>query len=112
MFNVEFIEQPVPSDGFAALEQVKLGSKMPIAADQCVFTPEDVYEVCRRGVADLIVLGLHETGGVERFRQAAAIAGAAGLNICLHGIYETGITTCASHQVGLTVANLDDGTST
>jgi muconate cycloisomerase len=55
------------------------------------------------------VLGLHEAGGIGRFRQAAAVAAAAGLNICLHGLYETGITTCASNQVGATLSNLDDG---
>jgi muconate cycloisomerase len=108
-FDIEFIEQPTHSDSLAALEQVKRASRIPIAADQLVFTPEDVYEVCRRQAADLIVLGLHETGGIGRFRKAAAIAEAAGVNICLHGLYETGITTCASNQVGATLANLDDG---
>jgi L-alanine-DL-glutamate epimerase-like enolase superfamily enzyme len=108
-FNIEFIEQPTPSDSLAALAQVKAGSPIAIAADQLVFTPEDVYNVCREQAADVIVLGLHETGGIGRFRQAAGIAAAAGINICLHGLYETGITTCASNQVGVTLSNLDDG---
>jgi L-alanine-DL-glutamate epimerase-like enolase superfamily enzyme len=108
-FDVEFIEQPTSSDRITVLKQVRLASPIPIAADQSVFTPEDVYEVCRQGVADLIVLGIHETGGIDRFRKAAAIAEAAGLNICLHGLYETGITTCATNQVGATIVNLDDG---
>ena len=42
-------------------------------------------------------------------RKAAAVAEAAGLNICLHGVYESGITTCASNQVAATIPNLDDG---
>jgi L-alanine-DL-glutamate epimerase-like enolase superfamily enzyme len=108
-FGVENIEQPTRSDSLAALEQVRSTSALPLAADQLVFTPEDAYEVCRRGAADLIVLGLHETGGIDRFRKAAAIAEAAGINICLHGLYETGITTCATNQVGATLVNLDDG---
>jgi muconate cycloisomerase len=108
-FGIEFLEQPVRSDSLAALEQVRSGSPVPIAADQSIFTPEDVLEACRRHAADIIVLGLHETGGIGRFRQAAAIAEAAGINVCLHGLYETGITTCASHQVGLAISNLDDG---
>jgi len=108
-FNIEFIEQPTSSDSITALENVRAVSSVAIAADQAVFTPEDVFEVCRRRAADLIVLGLHETGGIGRFRKAAAIAEAAGINICLHGLYETGITTCASNHVGATVANLDDG---
>jgi len=108
-FGIEFLEQPVRSDSLAALEQVRSGSPVAIAADQSIFTPEDVLEACRRQAADLIVLGLHETGGIGRFRQAAAIAEASGINVCLHGLYESGITTCASYQVGLAVNNLDDG---
>jgi L-alanine-DL-glutamate epimerase-like enolase superfamily enzyme len=108
-FDIEFIEQPTNSNSLAALAQVKATSSIAIAADQLVFTPEDVYAVCRQQAADLIVLGLHETGGIGRLCKAAAIAEAAGLNVCLHGVYETGITTCASNQVGVTLANLDDG---
>lgn len=108
-FDIEFIEQPTRSDSLAALGQVKKSSPISIAADQSVFTPEDVYEVCRQQAADLIVLGVHETGGISRFCKAAAIAEAAGINICLHGLYETGITTCAMNQIAATIANLDDG---
>jgi muconate cycloisomerase len=108
-FDIEVVEQPTVSDSLAALEQVKRSSLVAIAADQLVFTPEDVYSVCRQQAADLIVLGLHETGGIGRFRKAAAIAEAAGINVCLHGLYETGITTCATNQVGATLVNLDDG---
>jgi muconate cycloisomerase len=108
-FNPEFIEQPTRSDSLAALRQVRAGSSVPIAADQLVFTPEDVLAACNQQATDLIVLGLHETGSIDRFRKAAAIANAAGINVCLHGLYETGITTCVSNQVGATLTNLDDG---
>ena len=108
-YDIEFLEQPTRSDSLAALEQVRNSSPIAIAADQLVFTPEDVFEVCRHRAADLIVLGVHETGGIERLRKAAAIAEVAGLNVCLHGLYETGITTCAMNQVGATLTNLDDG---
>lgn len=108
-YDIEFIEQPTNSDSLQALSQVKAMSPIAVAADQIAFTPEDVYAVCRAKAADLIVLGLHETGGIGRFCKAAAIAEAAGLNVCLHGLYETGITTCATYQVGVSLDNLDDG---
>jgi muconate cycloisomerase len=107
-FNIEVLEQPTSSNSLAALAQIRSKSPIPIAADQIVFTPNDVYSVCRGQAADLIVLGLHETGGVGPFCKAAAIAEAAGLNVCLHGLYETGLTTCASNQVGAAISNLDD----
>ena len=108
-FDIEFIEQPTRSDSLSALAQVNATSSIAVAADQLVFTPEDVYDVCRYQAASIIVLGLHETGGIKRFCKAAAIAEAAGVSICLHGLYETGITTCATNQAAVTLSNLDDG---
>jgi muconate cycloisomerase len=108
-FDIEFFEQPTPSTSLAALAQVHATSPVAIAADQLVFNAADVYDVCRERAADVIVLGLHETGGITGFRKAAAVAEAAGLKICVHGVYETGITTCAANQAAATIPNLDDG---
>ena len=109
-FDIEFIEQPLPArTGTQALAELRSLVDIPIAADQTVYSPEDVLDVCRHRAADVIVLGLHETCGVVRFRKAAAVAEAAGLNICLHGVFETGITTSASNQVAATIGNLDNG---
>lgn len=108
-FDVEMVEQPTNAESISALAQVRDRSPIAIAADQLVFTPQDAYDVCREKAADLIVLGLHETGGIARFRKIAHIAEAAGIDICLHGLYETGITTAAANQVGATLPNLDDG---
>ena len=108
-FDVEFIEQPTTCESVSALAQVRQNSPIAIAADQLVFTPYDTFDVCREQAADLIVLGLHETGGLTRFSKCAHIAEAAGVDICLHGLYETGITTCATNQVAATIPNLDDG---
>ncbi len=108
-YDVEFIEQPTHCESLSALAQVRANSPVAIAADQLAFTPHDVFNVCRENAADLIVLGLHETGGLLRFSKAAHIAEAAGINVCIHGLYETGITTCAANQVAATLPNLDDG---
>jgi muconate cycloisomerase len=109
-FDIEFIEQPVPAPlGAEGLARLRAVTDIPIASDQANYSPEDVYEVCRSRAADVITLGLHETCGVVRFRKAAAVAEAAGLNVCLHGVFETGITTCAANQVAATLNNMDDG---
>jgi muconate cycloisomerase len=108
-FDPEFVEQPTPAQSLAALRQVKESVGVPIAADQCVFTLFDVYEVCRQRAADLIVLSFHEAGGLLAFKKAAAVAEAAGIRICLHGQSVTGMTDVAQHQVALTLPNLADG---
>lgn len=108
-FEVEMVEQPTNAESISALAQVRANSPIAIAADQLVFTPHEAFDVCREKAADLIVLGLHETGGIARFRKVANIAEAADINICIHGLYETGITTIAANHVAATLPNLDDG---
>jgi muconate cycloisomerase len=108
-FDPEFVEQPTPGHSIPALKQVKDAVDVAVAADQCVFTVADVYDVCRQRAADVIVLSVHEAGGLLAFKKAAAVAEAAGIAICLHGQSVTGITDLAQHQVGLTVPNLTEG---
>ena len=106
--GVEMVEQPTPADSLAALASVRRKSPVAIGADQVNFTPEDVAATLRADAADLIVLGLHETGGINRFIKAGRIAEAAGVDICIHGLYETGITTCAALQAAAVLPNLDN----
>jgi muconate cycloisomerase len=108
-FDPDFVEQPTPGGSIAALAHVRASVSVPIAADQAVFTLYDVYEVCRTNAADMIVLGPREIGGIQPMVKAAAIAEAAGLQICIHGSFTTGITTCAEHQIGRLLPNLDHG---
>jgi L-alanine-DL-glutamate epimerase-like enolase superfamily enzyme len=108
-FEPDWIEQPTPLSSIAAMRQVRESVAVPIAADQSVFTPADVYEICRQRAADVIVLSPHEAGGLLAFGKAAAIAEAAGVAVCLHGQGVSGITDCAQHHLGLRTANLTDG---
>ncbi len=108
-FEPDWIEQPTPLMSIAAMRQVKESVGVPIAADQSVFTPADVYEICRQRAADVIVLSPHEAGGLLAFGKAAAIAEAAGVPVCLHGQGVSGITDAAQHHLGLRTANLTEG---
>ena len=108
-FEPDWIEQPTPLTSIAALRQVREAVDVPIAADQAVFTPADVYEICRQRAADAIVLSPHEAGGLLAFGKAAAVAEAAGVSVCLHGQGVSGITDAAQHQLGLRTANLTEG---
>ena len=108
-FEPEWIEQPTPPQSIAALRQVREAVSVPVAADQAVFTAEDVYEVCRQRAADAVVLSPHETGGLLAFGRAAAVAEAAGVPVCLHGQSVSGISDAAQHHLGLATPNLTDG---
>lgn len=109
-FDLEMVEQPVSAiAGVPALKTLKQSCSVPLAADQSVFTPEEAHAMCVSGAASLLTVGLHETGGILGFRRVAAIARLFDINVCIHGVFETGITTCASIQAAAGVPNLDDG---
>jgi len=109
-YDLEFVEQPVIFHDLEGLARVREAVDVPIAADQAVFTDYDVLEVIRKGAADVITLGPHETGGLLPLKNAAAVAASAGLPLCRHGVLgESGITTCAMLQVLATIPNLTDG---
>ena len=65
--------------------------------------------MCASGAVSLLTVGLHETGGILGLRRVAAIAQLFDINVCIHGVWETGITTCASIQSVAGIPNLDDG---
>ncbi len=109
-FDLEMVEQPVSAvAGVVALKALKQSCPVPLAADQSVFTPEETHAMCASGAISLLTVGLHETGGIHGFRRVAAIAQLFDINVCIHGVWETGITTCASIQAAAGVPNLDDG---
>lgn len=108
-FDVEYIEQPTPSSSLEALGQVTRQSPIAIGADQSVFTLNEVYRAVSGGHAHMVAVGPREMGGLRPMMKAAAIAEAAGMNLCIHSSMTTGITTVAEHHVGRAIANLDDG---
>ena len=91
------------------MAQVRESVGIPIVADQAAFTLYDVHEICRQRAADMICIGPREIGGIQPMLKAAAVAEAAGLKICIHSSFTTGITTCAEHHIALAIPNLDDG---
>ena len=108
-FDIEVVEQPIDAESVEALARVRSGSPVAIAADQGVIALGDAFDVCRLRAADLIVVGLHETGGLLRFCKVAHIAEAANIDVCIHGLHETGITTVAASHAAAVTPNLDDG---
>ncbi len=108
-FGIDWVEQPTTLLSVTALRQVREAVHVPVAADQAVLTEYDVYDFVRQRACDAICLSAHEAGGLLAFGRAAAIAGAAGVPICLHGQSVSGVTDAAQHHLGLSTPNLTDG---
>ena len=63
-FSIEMIEQPCNHMNISVLKQIKDLNKVSIGVDQSVFNLNDLFQIALLNAADLVVLGLHETGGI------------------------------------------------
>lgn len=109
-FDIDWVEQPLVFHDLEGAVQLRRDVSVPIALDQSIFTDYDVYRACAAGATDVVVVGFHETGGLLPLRKAAAVAGAAGVQVNRHAVIgESGISTLAAIQVLATIPNLTDG---
>jgi len=108
-YGIEYLEQPTPAASQAALAHVAARAPIAIGADQSVFTLSEVHTACTTHRADMIAVGPRELGGLRALMKAAAVTEAAGVPLCIHSSMTSGITTCAEHEAGRCIPNLDDG---
>ncbi len=107
--DVDWVEQPIAAGNVTGLAYVRRSVDVKIAADQAVHTASELRSVLESEAADAVVLGHHETGGLWRLRQAAALADAHGLPLNRHACVESAISTFAALQAVACVPNLTVG---
>jgi o-succinylbenzoate synthase len=72
-FDLELVEQPVRT--IPEMARVRRQVRVPLAADECVRSPEDAQLLRRLAAADAVILKVQPLGGTERARQVAESAG-------------------------------------
>jgi L-alanine-DL-glutamate epimerase-like enolase superfamily enzyme len=110
-FNLDFVEQPVSADDWQALGQVRARVDVPIAANEGIWTPQDLTQVIRQQAADVVVMGTQWVGGLWALKKMASMAEMAGMRFCRHCV-ESAIGTSAALGVMATMSNLMDGNQT
>ena len=85
-FDIEFVEQPVHWADLEGMKRVRWAVPIPVAIDQGCFTEYDVLRVLQSQCADVVVVGMHDAGGLLPLKKVAAVAAAGGLPLCRHGI--------------------------
>jgi muconate cycloisomerase len=109
VYDLDWVEQPVPHWDVAGLAHVRRKVDVKIAADQAVYTMQQLRQVLEAEAADVVVQGPHEAGGLLRFRQQASLCSAWGLRVNLHAFMQSDISFLAHAQVASTVPNLTTG---
>ncbi|MCU1456575.1 MAG: O-succinylbenzoate synthase [Actinomycetia bacterium] len=89
-YDLEFAEQPVES--LADLARLHSRVDVPLAADECISSLNDVCTLARRDAADLLVIKVQRCGGV---RPAMAWAEAADMPVVVTSMLETSVGIAA-----------------
>jgi len=95
VYDLLFVEQPVPPDDPMALAQIKDTVPIPIMADESVFTVNDAWLVSERRAADIISLYPGKNGSIRASQMIAHIAQGAGMVCHMGSNLELGIATAA-----------------
>jgi L-alanine-DL-glutamate epimerase-like enolase superfamily enzyme len=108
-YGLDWVEQPVAADDVNGLAEVRRSVGTKIAADQAVFTSAELRHVLEKDAADVVVVGHHETGGVLRLRQLAALAEEHGVLVNRHACVESALSTLTGAQAAACIPNLTIG---
>ena len=108
----DWIEQPVTEADFDGFERVARSSTVPLCIDQGANTNQLAYEAIRRRLADVVCSDIHRVGGLMAFREMAAMAALANIQVCRHAGPEFGISGMAHVHLMSTIPNATLGNQT
>lgn len=113
-YGITFFEQPLNYRQLAAMAKVCASVNVPIAADEGIFTAEDVVTNYEARSADIISLKLMKAGGITGVLRAAHVCRILGFPVHLAAkIAETSVSTSAAAHVGVALPALEyDGGTT
>jgi muconate cycloisomerase len=92
--GVDYIEQPVA--GLPEMARVTAASRVKIIADESCWSPRDALDLVAAHGADAISVYVAKAGGLQRAREVAAIAEAAGLPCDVNGSIESAVGNAAN----------------
>lgn len=105
-FNLKYVEQPTPRWDIDGLAKVRIGSPLPIMADEAVFSVWQAEEVIAKRAANLISIYPGKHGGILKAQRIAKLAGDAGVACHIGSNLEWDIATAAMCQLAAAAPNV------
>lgn len=99
-YGIYFVEQPVPQYDVHGMAEVRRRIKLPVVADESVYTPQDAENLVRQSAADVFSVYVGKAGGIGPAKKIAEIAAAAGLGCTIGSNLELGIGSAAMLHLG------------
>ena len=108
-YDIDFVEQPVRESPVEQMAELRRRSPIPIAANEGLWTEEDVYARIKARAADVFCFSPYWVGSLAGFHRLAHVVHLEGLEICKHTHGELGIAATACHHLLLTLPNVVEG---
>ena len=102
-----FAEQPVPIDDPEDLARLRRDTRVPIMADESIFTLTDARRITALGAADVLSVYPGKHGGIAATREIVQVGRAAGIVSSMGSNLELGVATAAMLHVGAAEQAID-----
>jgi L-alanine-DL-glutamate epimerase-like enolase superfamily enzyme len=108
-YGIFFVEQPVPPGDTAWLAEVRESVRLPIVADESLYTMQDGLSLIRAGAADVFSVYVGKSGGIAAGSALGALADGAGLACTLGSNLEMGIGSAAMLHLAIATSCMVSG---
>jgi muconate cycloisomerase len=105
-YGVALVEQPVHRLDLDGLARVRSRTRLPVMADESVFTVQDALACLQKGAADVISVYPGKNGGILNTLTIVAMSEAAGLQCAIGSNLEWDIASAAMAHVTVALPNL------
>ncbi len=100
-FNIEFCEQPCRVEDIDATRYVSATSKIPVMADESLFSPYEALALIRNNVVPYFNIKLSKSGGIHNALKIAHVAEAGAIPCMIGCMSETRLGITAAAHFGL-----------
>jgi len=105
-WNVEYCEQPVKHWDYAHLARVRQNARVPICADESLFSPQDAIKLVTQQAVDYFNIKLSKSGGLRQAIKINAIAEAAGVRCMIGCMSESRLGISANAHLASALQNI------
>jgi muconate cycloisomerase len=105
--GIYFAEQPVAAGDHGALAEVRRNVRVPIIADESIYTLADAKMLARAEAADVFSIYVGKAGGIGPARAIAEFAVTAGIKCTIGSNLELGVGSAAMIHLALSTRAID-----
>jgi muconate cycloisomerase len=105
-YDVAFVEQPVHRLDLDGLARVRSQTRIPVMADESIFTVQDAIACIQKGAADIITVYPGKHGGILNTVTIVEMAEAAGVYCAIGSNMEWDIASAAMAHVAVALPNI------